>query len=103
MATGISTPTDFSASTTTVIFTIVGVVVIDVTVIIVITTAMNNVSELAMKRSCVEALPGAARYPHLKHARLWSVASEWTVRMTVPSAKGQFSSFPYDGANSIWN
>ena len=48
MATEISTPTAFPASTTTVIFTIVvGVVVVDVTVIVVITT-MNQLSELAM-------------------------------------------------------
>jgi hypothetical protein len=36
------------------------------------------------------------------------LASKWTVGMTVPSAgalsgKGQFSSFRYYGANSIWN
>jgi hypothetical protein len=68
-------PTAFSASTastTTVIFTIVGVVVIDVTVIVVITTTMNNLSELAMKRSCVEGLPGAVRYLHLTCASLVS-------------------------------
>jgi hypothetical protein len=94
MATEISAPTAFTAftaSTTTVIFTIV-VVVIDVTVIVVITT-MNNLSELAMKRSCVEALPGVVRYLHFKHARLWSVASEWAVRMIAASAQGTIFEF----------
>ena len=54
MATEISPPTAF---TTTVIFTMVGVVVTDVTVIVVITINMNNLFEMAMKRSCVEAYP----------------------------------------------
>jgi hypothetical protein len=36
-------------------------VVIDVTIIVVITATMNNLSKLAMKRSCVEALPEAVR------------------------------------------
>jgi len=59
MPTEISPPTAFTASNTTVIFTIVGgVVVTDVTVLVVITTTMNNLSELAMKHSCVEALLG---------------------------------------------
>jgi hypothetical protein len=67
-------PTAFSASTAsaTVIFTTVGVVIIDVTVIVVITATMNNLSELAMKQSCVEAPPGGVRYLHLTCASLVS-------------------------------
>lgn len=59
MPTEISTPTAFTASNTTVILTIIGGGVIDVAVIVVITTTMNNLAELAMKRFCVEALPGS--------------------------------------------
>ncbi len=97
MPTEISGAADFTA---TIIFTIVsGVVVIEVTVIVVITTR-NKHSELPMKRPCVDALPRAARCLRFKHAPLWSVCErvdredDSTFR---PS--DNFPRFPYDCAN----
>lgn len=86
-------------ASTTVIFAIVSVV-IDVTVIVVITT-VNNLSELAMKWSYVEALPGAVRYLHLK-TRASRVSCE-RVDRTDDSTFRTTDDLSCGRANLVWN
>lgn len=63
---------------------------------------MNNLSELATKRSCVEALPGAVRYLHLTCASQVSCERVDRADDSTFRHSDSFESLN-DEANSIWN
>ena len=74
-------------------FIIVGVVVIDVTVIVVITTTVNNLSGLAMSGLTLKLYPEPPVTCVSKMRVSGQFASEWTVRMRVPFAQRMIFEF----------